>query len=171
AQVSATSLDPAVPLRETVFTDPDGRARLASARGLPLRVEVTAPGHAPKRLSYDAAPASIDAALDLGASITATVRSSRGDPVADADVVLTMNSGVHHLRSDASGVVSAADLAPGAARLVVRATGYATVQKSFTVPASDRPFDVGAIDLPSEGTIEGDVVDSRGDPVAGARVA
>ncbi|HEY1959851.1 MAG TPA: carboxypeptidase regulatory-like domain-containing protein [Polyangiaceae bacterium] len=171
AQVSMTSLDPSVPLRATVFSDADGAARLANARGLPIRVEITAPGHAPKHLSFDAAPASIDATLDRGASLTALVRSSRGDPVADAEVVLYMNSGVHHLRSDATGAVTASDLAPGAARLVVRAAGYATVQKTFTVPASDRPFDVGAIDLASEGTVEGDVVDARGDPVAGARVA
>ncbi len=171
AQISAVSLDPSVPLRETVFSDASGAARLASLRGLAAQVEVSAPGHAPKRFAYDAAPASIDASLDLGASFTATVRSSRGDPVDGAEVVLSMNSGVHHLRTDANGIVSASDLSPGEARLVIRAPGYADTQKTFTLPASDWPFDVGNVDLPSEGVVEGDVVDARGDPVAGARVA
>ena len=171
AQISVASLDPAVPLRETVFSDAGGEAKLDGARALAIRVEVTAPGHAPKSLTLDSAPASIEAALDRGASLTATVRSSRGDPIENAEFVLYMDSDVHHLRSDAQGAVSAQDLAPGAARAVIRAPGYATVEKTFTVLASDRATSLGAIDLASEGVVEGDVVDGRGDPVQGARVA
>ena len=48
AQVSASSLDAAAPLRTTAFTDERGEATLKRARGVPLRVEVSAPGHAPK---------------------------------------------------------------------------------------------------------------------------
>jgi hypothetical protein len=171
AQVTVASLEPSVPLRETAFSDSGGEAHLEGARGLPLEVEVTAPGHAPMRLSLAAAPASVEATLGLAATLTATVRSSRGDPIADADVVLYMNSAVHHLRSDAQGAVSVSDLAPGPARVVVRATGYGKAEKSFTVPQSDRPYDLGAIDLESEGVVEGEVVDAHGEPVQGARVA
>ena len=166
AQVSIASLDAAAPLRETGFTDARGEAQLAGARGLPLRVEVTAPGHAPKVQSLDAAPETLDVALDIGASFAATIRGSRGAPVEGADVVLYTTSIVRHLRSDARGNVDAADLATGAARLVVRAPGFASAEKSVTLPAS-----LGNIDLESESVVEGDVRDERGDPVAGARVA
>jgi hypothetical protein len=166
AQVSIASLDPSAPLRETGFTDARGDAQLAGARGLPLRVEVSAPGHAPKVQSLDAAPETLDVALDVGAAFDATIRASRGAPVEGADVVLYTSSMVRHLRSDARGHVEAADLATGAARIVVRAPGLAVTEKSFTLPAS-----LGNVDLDAESVVEGEVRDERGDPVAGARVA
>ncbi len=166
AQVSIASLDPSAPLRETGFTDARGDAQLAGARGLPLRVEVSAPGHAPKVQSLDAAPETLDVALDVGAAFDATIRASRGVPVEGADVVLYTSAMVRHLRSDARGHVDAADLATGAARIVVRAPGLAVTEKSFTLPAS-----LGNVDLDAESVVEGEVRDERGDPVAGARVA
>ncbi|HEY2366295.1 MAG TPA: carboxypeptidase regulatory-like domain-containing protein [Polyangiaceae bacterium] len=166
AQVSIASLDPSAPLRETGFTDARGETELAGARGLPLRVEVSAPGHAPKVESLDAAPETLDVALDVGAAFDATIRASRGAPVEGADVVLYTSSIVRHLRSDARGHVEAADLAPGAARIVVRAPALATTEKSFTLPAS-----LGNVDLDAESVVEGEVRDERGDPVVGARVA
>ncbi len=171
AQISIASLEPTSPLRETSFSDARGDAQLAGARGLPLRVEVSAPGHAPKVITLDAAPETVDVALDLGAMITATVRASHGDPIADADVVLYTSSIVRHLRTDAQGNASASDLASGTARVVVRAPGYAKAERVFSIPASERPFSLGTIELASEGTVEGEVRDERGDPVQGARVA
>ncbi len=44
AEVNALSLDPAVPLRSTLFTDQAGEAMLDDALGLALRVTVRAPG-------------------------------------------------------------------------------------------------------------------------------
>jgi hypothetical protein len=166
AQVSIASLESSAPLRETGFTDARGETVLAGARGLPLRIETTAPGHAPKVQTVDSAPETLDVALDLGASFSATLRGSRGAPIEGADVVLYTSSIVRHLRSDARGSTDAADLAPGAARIVVRAPGFATTEKSFTLPAA-----LGNVDLEAESVIEGDVRDERADPVAGARVA
>jgi hypothetical protein len=166
AQVSIASLEASAPLRETGFTDARGDTQLAGARGLALRVEVTAPGHAPKVQTLDAAPETLDVALDLGAAFAATIRGARGTSIEGADVVLYTSSIVRHLRSDARGGVDAADLAPGAARIVVRAPGFATTEKSFTLPAS-----LGNVDLETESVVEGEVRDGRADPVAGARVA
>jgi len=171
AQVSIASLDPTAPLRQTAFSDARGEATLTSARGLPLRVEVSAPGHAPSTTTLDTAPAEVELALGLAATVTGTVRSSRGVPIADADVVFYMESTVRHLRTDAQGVFSAADLAPGSARVLVRAAGYATTERTFTVGQSNRPSSLGTIDLASEAVVFGEVRDARGDPVPGARVA
>jgi hypothetical protein len=57
--------------------------------------------------------------------------------------------------------------------LRVRAKGYAPASKDFTVEARDgrRPQDVGRVELGEEGSVEGVVVDTRGDPIPGARVA
>jgi membrane-associated protease RseP (regulator of RpoE activity) len=55
----------------------------------------------------------------------------------------------------------------------VDAPGYATASRSISIPGSDgrRPVDLPAVQLVEEGVVEGDVVDARGDAVAGARVA
>src|ERR1019366_7474087 len=53
AQVSASSLSPESVLRTTAFTDGHGDASLRRARGLPLRVEVRAPSHAPRVVTAD----------------------------------------------------------------------------------------------------------------------
>ncbi|HSQ64108.1 MAG TPA: carboxypeptidase regulatory-like domain-containing protein, partial [Polyangiaceae bacterium] len=172
AQVSLTSLDVVSPLRETSFSDANGEGQLAGARGLPSRLEVSAPGHAPKVLTLDAAPADLDVTLSPAASLSGTVRDRRGgDPVADAEVVLYGAAGVRHLRTDAAGAFSAADLAPGPSRVRVSAKGYAPAERAITVAADERPQTLAPIDLGVEGGVDGEVLDARGDPVQGARVA
>jgi hypothetical protein len=171
AQVSIASLDPAAPLRETAFSDARGEATLAGARGLPLHIEVSAPGHAPKRTTLDVAQAEVEVTLGLAATVTGVVRASHGDVIADAEIVLYMDAAVRHLRTDAQGTFTAADLAPGPARVLVRANGYATTERTFTIHESDRPSSIGTIDLASEGIVTGEVLGPRGDPVPGARVA
>ncbi len=171
AEISALSLDVTSPLRETVFSDGSGEAQIHSARGLPVRIDVAAPGHAPKQITLDAAPEEVDVALFPGVTATVTVRAARGDPLEGAEVVFYMNASVRHLRTDAHGIASAQDVAPGAARVVARAAGYATTERNVDIPQSDRAFSIGTIDLASEGVVVGEVRDARGDPVAGARVA
>jgi hypothetical protein len=171
AEIAVASLDASSPLRETVFSDAAGEAQIQNAQGLPIHVDVTAPGHAPKELTLDAAPAELEIALVPGVTTNVTVRASHGDPIANAEVVFYMNSSVRHLRTDDRGEASAADVAPGAMRVVVRAEGFASAERSVVVPASDRPFAIGTFDLASEGVVIGEVRDAHGDPVAGARVA
>jgi Carboxypeptidase regulatory-like domain/PDZ domain len=172
AQVSVASLDPTQPLRETVFTSAEGEAKLAGAQGLSLRADVSAPALAPKRLTLDSAPSEVDVTLGRSVAVSGTVRSSRGSPIADAEVVLYMDEAVRHLRTDAQGGFAVGDLAPGEARLTAHAAGYAATEKRVTVPEFDgRPFSLGVIDLAIEGVVEGDVKDVHGAPVAGARVA
>jgi hypothetical protein len=171
AQVTAASLDPSQPFRQTVFTDAAGEATLSGAQGLALRLDVSAPGHAPASTTSDAEPSDVAVVLGRAVTVSGAVRTSRGDPVAEADVVLYMTDAVRHLRTDAQGGFVAADLAPGDARVVVRASGYAKAELRTTVPESARPFSFGTIDLTPEGLVTGEVRDAKGDPVAGARVA
>jgi S1-C subfamily serine protease len=64
-------------------------------------------------------------------------------------------------------------LAPGPAKLLVRAAGHAPATKSVKIPETGgaRPYTLPRIELAAEGIVEGVVVDARGDPVQGARVA
>ena len=173
AQLSAHSLDPSAPLRVTSFTDARGEAQLLGAKGLSLRVEVSASGHAPKILTIDASAPSIAVSLTLAESATGEVRSSRGDALEGAEVVLYTELGARHTRTRADGTFALNELAAGTARLRVRAAGFAPVTKDVVIPASGgtRPFALARIELAGEGSVEGTVVDARGDPVQGARVA
>ncbi|MGO9833744.1 MAG: carboxypeptidase regulatory-like domain-containing protein [Polyangiaceae bacterium] len=174
AQVTAGSLSTRTPLRVTAFTDGHGEAVLKGARGLPLRVEVRAPGHAPSVTTTDETADSLRVELSAAESATGEVVTARGrDPIAGSDVVLYTDLGVRRVRTDAHGDFVLSELAPGPARLRVRAAGFAPSAREVTVPSSGgrRPFELPRVELAVEGIVEGDVVDGDGRPVAGARVA
>ncbi|HEY3816545.1 MAG TPA: carboxypeptidase regulatory-like domain-containing protein [Polyangiaceae bacterium] len=174
AQVSVSSLSPDAPLRTTAFTDRWGEATLKRARGIPLRVEVSAPGHAPKILTTDGTGEALRVELSPAESATGEVVASRGrDAIAGARVTLYTDLGVRRARTGADGTFALGELAPGPAKLDVRAPGFAPVSHAITLPDSGgrRPFAVPRIELTAEGAVEGEVVDEQGQPVAGARVA
>ena len=173
AQVSAISLEPSAPVRETSFTDARGDAQLAGVRGLRLRLEVLAPSHAPLSLTVDAAPESVHVSLDRAMAVRGLVRESRtGAPLADADVALTTELGLHRVRTEADGSFRATELSPGQLRIRVRSAGHAPTERTVTLDRSTKDeLELAPIELPVEGVVEGLVVDDRGDPVPGARVA
>ena len=174
AQVSASSLSPESVLRTTAFTDGHGDASLRRARGLPLRVEVRAPSHAPRVVTADGSEESLRVELAPAERATGEVAAERGRaPIAGATVTLYTDLGARRARTDAAGGFALAELAPGNARMTVRAAGYAPATRSVAIPSSDgrRAFAIPRVELAAEGTIEGEVVDGRGDPIAGARVA
>jgi PDZ domain/Carboxypeptidase regulatory-like domain len=174
AQVSASSLAADAPLRTTAFTDKHGEASLKRARGLALRVEVSAPGHAPKIVTTDGSGDALRVELSAAEKATGEVVTARGrDAIAGAEVTLYTNLGVRRARTNAAGGFSMGELSPGPARLRVRATGFAPVAQELTVPDSGgrRTFAVPRVELAVEGIAEGEVVDARGAPVPGARVA
>lgn len=173
-QLSLTSLDPSVPFRATVFTDARGEARVDGARGVTLRVEAEAPGHAPVAKTIDPdAPLPIAIVLGRAERVTGEVRSTRGDRLKDAEIVVYTELGARRARADADGAFTVDGLAAGAARLRASAPGYATSTRDVTVEAShgDHPTAVGRVELAEEGSVEGVVVDGRDNPVQGARIA
>lgn len=174
AQVSASSLVVDVPLRTTAFTGQDGSAALKRASGVALRVEISAPGFAPRVVTTDGTQPELKVELAPAASAQGEVVTARGrDDIAGAEVTLTTDLGVRRVHTGADGTFELAGLAPGPARLHVRAVGFAPVTRDVTLPDADgrRPFDLGRIELGEEGSVEGTVVDGKGSPVAGARVA
>ena len=174
-QINAASLDPASPMRCTAFTNARGEARLAGARGLPLRVEARAPSWAPQVVTTGAERAGLLITMTPSESAKGEVRTAagRGDPIAEAEVVLYTELGARHTRTDRDGSFAFAELAPGAARVRVRAPGFAPKEASFTVDAraGRRAFAIPRVELTQEGIVEGLVLDAKNNPVQGARVA
>ncbi len=174
AQVSASSVSPDVLLRTTTFTDAHGDASLKRARGVPLRVEVRAPSHAPRVVTADGTEESLRIELVRAESATGEVVADRGgDAIAAATVTLYTDLGVRRARTDAHGAFALSELAAGNAQMSVRATGFAPVRRTIAIPENGgrQAFAIPRVELVAEATLEGEVVDANGNPVAGARVA
>lgn len=173
AQISVASLDPALPLRATSFTNVNGEARVENARGMPLRIEVRSPGHASKLIRVGEGEGALDVVLDAAESMSGEVSSARsGEPVVDADVAVTTDTGLVHAHTDKRGAFLVSDLALGNARVHVRAAGYAPFDGTANVVSTSvRGTRIPRIELEVEGVVTGTVLDGRGDPVPGARVA
>jgi hypothetical protein len=175
AQVLLQSLSPDAPLRRTLFTDREGRAVFKDAAGLPVRVSVSHRGRAPTILDVDAASSEVRVELAGGIALTGSVTTRRGrDPLEGAEVTLIGAAGALHARSNRDGAFRFDDVAPGSLRLSVAHAGYAKLEQPVRIDApthADRPAELPAVNLEEGGSVEGEVVDARGDPVSGARVA
>lgn len=173
AQVTVGSLDPRAPLRATVFTDRRGEAKLGSARGLPLHVEVRAPHTATRALEIPDTATEIRVELSPSESVEGEVRTSRRDGVLEASVTFYCEDGAHRTRTDKDGVFVVKDVPSGTCRWVVRAPGFAPRSAEVEVAASRgrRATTLPRVVLAEEAIVEGEVLDGRGQPVPLARVA
>lgn len=173
AQVRATSLDVDTLLEKTLFTDDDGTVEVHGAQGLPLRLVVEHPGHAPLAVLLD--PAGKEHRIVLTDGIVAhgsvTARDGR-DRIEGASVTLYTATGARHATTDREGGFEVKDLAQGRVRMVATAEGHARTEAVIFVEGDGRrTVELDPIDLSRAGEATGVVVDSNGDPVAGARVA
>ena len=174
AQVTASSLSADSPLRTTAFTDSHGDASLKRARGLPLRIEAGAPGRAPHVVTSDANATEVRIELPAAETAIGEVVAARGgDAIAGAEVAFLSDAGVRRTHTDKRGAFGLRELAPGTANLRVVAPGFASAERPIKIPDSGggRPFPIPTVELAAEGIVEGEVVDTRGAPVAGARIA
>ena len=139
-----------------------------------LRIEITAPSRAPRVVVTEANRESLRVELAPAETVTGEVVSAlRREPIAGAEVALHSDWGVRRARTDGKGAFTLKDLPAGSARLVVRASGFAATERSIAVADSGgrRESELHLVELAEEGVVEGDVVDARGNPVVGARVA
>lgn len=175
ASVAVLSIDPNIPLRETLFTDADGGAEIADARGLALRIVVEAPGFPRKITSVDHAPERVRVALEVGVLVEGEVTAVRGRKDVAGAAVTLIAAGVRRVsRTDTEGHYRFVDVAIGPVHLSVNHPEYARAELDATVAATgraDRAFELPTLDLSEPGGVEGDVVDTNGNPVSGARVA
>src|SRR5262249_1715611 len=108
-----------------------------------------------------------------GLKATGIVNGRNGhERLSGARVTLFSPLGPRRATTDADGAFTLVDLAPGRMRLTVSHDGYGPATLRITLSGDGtRPPDLGRIDLPEAGEVAGQVVDARGAPVAGARVA
>ena len=171
-EVRAVSLDPAVPLRRTFFTDDNGDVEVPDAVGLPLRFTLHRPGKSPRVEEADPAPSKMVFELAEGILGQGKVTGRDGrDRIADAEIVLHTPYGTRRAVANADGDFEVPDLAPGRVRIVASHASWAMADKVIEIkPDSQNRADLGAIDLPEAGVVEGTVIDSNDEPIAGARV-
>ncbi len=177
AEVNVLSLDPAEPLRSTGFSDRDGMLQVEAAAGLPLRVSAQAPGFARQALAVAAKDAKgrLSLRLTRGALVRGRVTTLRGRRGVEGALVTLSSQGVRKTATtNADGEYQLADVALGPVKLHVSHPDFA--EGSFEAAVAnpgrrDRAFELPPLDLEEPGAVEGEVLDERGDPVAGARVA
>lgn len=174
AQVTVVSLDPEIPLRQTVFTYENGETELTDARGLRVAISVEAPGFSRVTQTFDAVPERVTMTLGRGVKVQGRVTAVRGRTyLAHASVTFFAEGRRWSVMSDDQGEFQVDDVPPGAVKVTVSHADYATSEQTFDVKSTgrkDRPFELPAIDLSEPAAVEGKVVDSAGNPVSGARV-
>ena len=171
ADIEVSSLDWDAPLRQTLFSDDAGETELADSRGLPLRVVVERRGRAPTVTEIERAPALVELALEPALTATGTVETRHGF-VADAELTLQTPSGERAARTDEQGVFHFVDLAAGQARLLIVKEGLVPHEQDVGIAGDpEREVELGRFEMTEGGSVKGVVVDERGDPIFGARVA
>ncbi len=170
-QLSVSCLEPAVPLRKTLFTDDRGKTLLADARGLPLRIVQRRSGKAPAVTQLDAAPRRIELVMRAPLRVRGEVRT-RYEQVPGAEVILFSPTGLHRTKSNADGEFSIGGLAPTSVRLQVTKRGFVPHElKALLRGDPDQLIDLGRIELEPAGSVTGVVLDENEKPLAGVRVA
>lgn len=174
AQLTLTSLSVDVPLRLTQFTREDGRVVVDDVAGLPLRVNVSAPGFAPWSEQMQQAPKEHTIVLQRGLRLTGKVTAVRGRVEVEGARV-TLNSGRRNdsTTTNLRGEFELTQVPTGRATLKVEHDDYATMSVRVEVSDTgrvDRAFEVEPIDLVEGARLVGVVVNAEGEPVSGARV-
>jgi protocatechuate 3,4-dioxygenase beta subunit len=173
-ELTVTSLEPTRPMRLTRFSDPEGALTIADAFGENLRISADAPGYSRWAQTFARAPKELRLILKRGLIVEGRVTAVRGRRVVAGAVVTLQQDGVRKLATtDADGAFRVRDVAPGDVRIRVEHPDFASEESTVRVEATgraDRAFSLPDIDLAEAGEVEGEVVDERGERVAGARV-
>jgi hypothetical protein len=175
AQVTVASLDPEYVLRKTLFTAGSGEVTVPDARGLRLEVAVQSTSCPRVTRTFGQAPESIEVVLEAGVIVTGRVTTVRGRRGVDGATVMVAFGGERRqATTNQEGNYRILEIPPGPVKLVVSHPDFAMREVATRVERTgraDRPMELAPVDLEEGGSIEGDVVDAAGRPVAGARVA
>jgi hypothetical protein len=175
ASIGVLSIDPAVPLRETLFTDADGAAKILDARGLSLRIVVEAPGFPRKIAVLERAAELVQVTLEQGVIVEGAVTAVRGRQAVSGALVTLVSEGNRRVaRTNDEGRYRFADVLAGPVHVSVSHPDHARGETDAVVESTgraDRAFELPTLDLAEPGGVEGDVVDQEGKPVAGARIS
>ncbi|MDF9745116.1 carboxypeptidase regulatory-like domain-containing protein [Natrinema salsiterrestre] len=155
---------------ETVTTDENGTYTLELEPG-EYTLDVSADGYetVSEDVTVDAdATTTADVTLEaVDGTLEGTVTDTDGDAIADATVTV----GDQETTTDENGSYSL-DLEPGEYTLAVSAEGYEDASRTVSVEAdATRTADVTLEPVPTDGTLEGTVSDTEGEPIADATVA
>jgi len=177
AEVNVLSLDPTSPLRTTAFSDARGKVELSDAQGLQLRISVQAPGFARQVLVVAAGDVkgALELKLSRGALVQGRVTALRGRRGVEGALVTVSFQGLRKTATtNADGEYRIADVPLGPIKVHVSHPEFAESDLATTVEnpgRRERAFELATVDLDEPGAVEGEVLDERGDPVPGARVA
>ncbi len=153
----------------------DGRFRIDRVPPGSYALGAVAPGHAGRRIEAEVSGREVlvdlgDIALEQGLAIRGRVRTSSGAPVSDAQIVTSgfdmMRGGTFsEVRSEPDGAFVLAGLMPGPTRVMVRAIGFASLNKTLT-PGGD-PVE---LILNAGGSVTGVVVEEGDRPIDAYRI-
>jgi hypothetical protein len=173
--IRAVSLTTDVSLRRTSFSDSKGNAIIEEAAGIRLRLEVSANGYGTHVETFDTSPEMVEVRLDRGLRVQGEVTSRAGrDRVQGATITAYLPTGTRQVTTNENGMFRLDDLSSGPLRIRVDHESYVSLDKTFEVntPSDvERPVQLEPMALELAGIVEGEVVDDRGNPVAGARVS
>ena len=169
ASVSVTSLDRAALGSATTITHADGTFDTVMGGARAINLEVRHPSYAPRGLRVEDPSRPLRIELTEGASLETELRSD-GCMTAPARVELRTACGPVRATALDGEPLRVDRLCAGRVTLVVDAPGCVRAEAAATVGATG-VVRLPRVELQAGGAAEGDVVDSRGDAVAGAVVA
>jgi RNA polymerase sigma-70 factor (ECF subfamily) len=150
-------------------TDADGRFSVRQAPVDCGRLVITHRGYAPHREELALAAhvvREVAIVLRPGAVLTGTVLDATGQPAAEVDVEGPFCHGLdYETKTDAGGVFTLRDLAPGPSKVAFRAKGWPTEVRTFVLVAGERQN--ATVELARGLRIRGRLVDGTGKALVG----
>jgi hypothetical protein len=175
AQVTALSLEPAVPLRLTRFSGSEGIVQFNDVRGLSVRVEVQCPGYLSLSRELNPAPAQHKFVLLRGVNVEGVVTFGRAHiEVVGAEVLLLANGYRERSITSKYGGYTFSGVPPGPVELRVSHRDFApaTMKQDVISPTrDDRTVELKPIELREGASLSGLVKSADGSAAAGVRVS
>jgi hypothetical protein len=174
ATVALLSLDPSVPLRQSVESDARGECSLLDAVGIPATLRIQAAGFRIFDTELDPVPARVEVRLSRGVAVVGRVTQQGGrEGVRGAELTLLQAGERRSALSDSNGDYEIEGAALGPASLSVRHPKFSTGTWDVSIEPGEREgraVPLPPLDLDEPGIASGTVLDARGQPVRGARV-